>query len=278
MLHLANKIKDTEVDHEIDSYLPAINEVLDGLSKEELIKKMVSVEFNRFINYYKKKRDLSGEKGSERSERNSEPREIRAGDPVRYFVNIGSRDDFDWMQLKDFLKETLDLGRDDVFKVDVKEGFSFFNTDGEHTDKVMSVLNGFDLNGRRINVEISKNDGGSRERRDHNGRSGGGFGGGRSSGGFRGERSSGGERRSSGSFGPRSGGDRSAAPRREGGFSSDRPAREGGFRSERSSSAPRREPGATQREGSAPRRSEGSSDKPASRSFDDAKTRRPRRS
>jgi len=180
LLHLANKIKDTEVDHEIDNYLPAINEVLDGLTKEELIKKMVSVEFNRFINYYKKKRDLSGEKG-ERSERSSEPREIRAGDPVRYFVNIGSRDDFDWMQLKDFLKETLDLGRDDVFKVDVKEGFSFFNTDGEHTDKVMSVLNGFDLNGRRINVEISKNDGGSSSRRDHNGRSSGGFGGGRSS-------------------------------------------------------------------------------------------------
>ena len=236
---------------------------------------MVSVEFNRFIKNYKKKRDLSGEKG-ERSERSSEPREIRAGDPVRYFVNIGSRDDFDWMQLKDFLKETLDLGRDDVFKVDVKEGFSFFNTDGEHTDKVMSVLNGFDLNGRRINVEISKNDGGSRERRDHNGRSGGGFGGGRSGGGFRGDRNSG-DRSSaprSGSFGPRTDrNERSSAPKREGGFSSDRPAREGGFKS----AAPRREPGSSQRE-SAPRRSEGSSDRPASRSFDDAKTRRPRRS
>lgn len=269
LLHLANKIKDTEVDHEIDSYLPAINEVLDGLTKEELIKKMVSVEFNRFINYYKKKRDLSGERG-ERSERSSEPREIRAGDPVRYFVNIGARDDFDWMQLKDFLKETLDLGRDDVFKVDVKEGFSFFNTDGEHTEKVMSILNGYDLNGRRINVEISKNDGGSRERRDHNGRNGGG----RNSGGFRGERSSGGERRS-GSFGPRSGGDRSSSPRREGGFSSDRPAREGGFRSDRESS--RREPGSAQRGERAPRRSE-SSDRPASRSFEAAKNRRPRRS
>jgi ATP-dependent RNA helicase DeaD len=270
LLHLANKIKDTEVDHEIDNYLPAINEVLDGLTKEELIKKMVSVEFNRFINYYKKKRDLSGEKGSERSERSSEPREIRAGDPVRYFVNIGSRDDFDWMQLKDFLKETLDLGRDDVFKVDVKEGFSFFNTDGEHTDKVMSVLNGFDLNGRRINVEISKNEGGGGSgRRDHNGRSsGGGFGGNRSSGGFRGgdrnERSS--SSRSPGSFGPRKeGGFRSDAPKREGGFSSDRPA----FK---------REPGAAQREERTPRRSEGSTDRPASRSFDEAKTRRPRRS
>jgi ATP-dependent RNA helicase DeaD len=256
LLHLANKIKDTEVDHEIDNYLPAINEVLDGLTKEELIKKMVSVEFNRFINYYKKKRDLSGEKGGERSERSSEPREIRAGDPVRYFVNIGSRDDFDWMQLKDFLKETLDLGRDDVFKVDVKEGFSFFNTDGEHTDKVMSVLNGFDLNGRRINVEISKNDGGSSGRRDHNGRSSGGFGGGRSSGGFRGDRNS----------GPR-----------EGGFRSDRNSspREGGFRSDRNSS-PRREPGAAQRS-SRPFSANGES-RPASNSFEAAKTRRPRRS
>ena len=269
LLHLANKIKDTEVDHEIDNYLPAINEVLDGLSKEELIKKMVSVEFNRFIAYYKKKRDLSGEKG-ERSERSSEPREIRAGDPVRYFVNIGSRDDFDWMQLKDFLKETLDLGRDDVFKVDVKEGFSFFNTDGEHTDKVMSILNGFDLNGRRINVEISKNDGGSRERRDHNGRSGGGF---------RGDRNSGGERRSSGggSFGPRKEGggfrsDRNSAPRTE---RSDRPRREGGFSRD---AAPKREPGSFQREERAPRRSGGTSDRPAGRSFDDAKARRPRKS
>ena len=76
------------------------------------------------------------------------------------------------MSLKDYLKETLDLGRDDVFKVDVKEGFSFFNTDPEHTEKVMEVLNNVQLEGRRINVEISKNDGGGR--RDHNGRSGGG--------------------------------------------------------------------------------------------------------
>ena len=256
LLHLANKIKDTEVGTEIETYIPAINDVLDGLTKEELIKKMVSVEFNRFINYYKTKRDLSGERGNDR-ERSSEPREIRAGDPVRYFINIGSRDDFDWMQLKDFLKDTLDLGRDDVFKVDVKEGFSFFNTDGEFTDKVMGVLNGYDLNGRRINVEISKNDGGSNSRRDHGGRSsGGGFGGGKREGGFRGERS--------GGFAPRREGGR------EGGFRSDRgsaPKREGGFRGERSSSAPRREPGAFER---APRRSESSGD--------ETRPKRPRRS
>ena len=203
---------------------------------------MVSVEFNRFLNYYKKKRDIA----SERSERSSEPREIRAGDPVRYFINIGARDDFDWMQLKDFLKETLELGRDDVFKVDVKEGFSFFNTDGEHTEKVMETLNGFDLNGRRINVEISKNDGGSSSRRDHNGRN---SGGGRRDGGFRGERSGSAPRRDGG---------------RDGGFRSDRNSsrKEGGFRGERSGSSSRRE--------GAPRRAESAGDS--------SRPRRPRRS
>ncbi|MEM0578143.1 DEAD/DEAH box helicase [Flavobacterium polysaccharolyticum] len=246
LLHLANKIKETEVDHEIDNYLPAINDVLEGLSKEELIKKMVSVEFNRFINYYKKNRDLSSQSsGSDRRERDDRDSASRGNNSgaTRYFVNIGSRDNFDWMTLKDFLKETLDLGRDDVFKVDVKEGFSFFNTDAEHTDKVMDILNNVQLEGRRINVEISKNDGGGR--RDHNGRSSGGFGG----------RSS--APRREGNF----------APRKEGGFRSDRNSapREGGFRSERGS-APRREGGSTER---APRRSESFGDSP--------RPRRPRR-
>ncbi|MDQ6469326.1 DEAD/DEAH box helicase [Flavobacterium sp. LHD-80] len=256
LLHLANKIKDTEVDHEIDNYLPAINNVLEDLSKEELIKKMVSVEFNRFIAYYKKNRDISTQSSGERRERgDSEPREFNNNGAVRYFVNIGSRDNFDWMSLKDYLKETLDLGRDDVFKVDVKEGFSFFNTDPEHTDKVMEILNNVQLEGRRINVEISKNDGGGR--RDHNNRGGG--------------RNSGGPRRE-GNFAPRREGSGGGFRRNEGG--SDRaPRREGsggGFRGERNS-APR-EGGFRRNEGGsdrAPRRSE---------SFgDSSRPRRPRR-
>jgi len=257
LLHLANKIKDTEVDHEIDNYLPAINNVLEDLTKEELIKKMVSVEFNRFIAYYKKNRDISSQSG-ERRERDDRgegaSRGNSNGGATRYFVNIGSRDNFDWMSLKDYLKETLDLGRDDVFKVDVKEGFSFFNTDPEHTDKVMEVLNNVQLEGRRINVEISKNDGGGR--RDHNGRSSGGGFGGRSS-----------APRREGSFAPRregSGGfgGRNSAPR-EGGFGgrSSAPRREGGF----SDRAPRGE-GSSDR---APRRSESYGDSP--------RPRRPRR-
>ncbi|RYJ42925.1 DEAD/DEAH box helicase [Flavobacterium beibuense] len=204
LFHLANRIKDVEIDHEIDSYLPAIYEVMKDLTKEELIKKMVSVEFNRFINYYKKNKDLSAQKGGE------ERRDFSAGSgAVRFFINIGSRDDFDWMSLKDFLRDTLGLGRDDIFKVDVKEGFSFFNTEAEHAETVMDTFNSMHLEGRKINVEISKNDGGSNSRRrDHNGRSSGG----NSNRGARGERRS-------DSFGggrpPRRDGRDGGAPRRK---------------------------------------------------------------
>ena len=215
LFHLANRIKDVEVGHEIDSYLPAIYEVMKDLSKEELIKKIVSVEFNRFINYYKKNRDLSTQAAGDRRDGGANTGSNNGA--VRYFVNIGSRDNFDWMSLKDFLRDTLGLGRDDVFKVDVKEGFSFFNTEAEHTQAVLDTLNSVQLEGRKINVEISKNDGGSNNRRrDHNGRGG---------------RSGGGGRRSE-SFGA------GKNNRRE--TSSDRPARRGEGRSDSRERRPRR--------------------------------------
>ncbi len=168
LLHLANKIKDTEVDHEIDNYLPAIYTVFEGLDKEELIKRMVSVEFNRFLAYYKKTKDLSSQTAA-----SGEKKTYTPGNEVRYFVNIGARDDFNWMSLKDFLRDTLQLGKEDVYKVDVKEGFSFFNTDAEHADRVMETLNNITIEGRRINVEISKEGAGRGDR--EGGRFGGGF-------------------------------------------------------------------------------------------------------
>jgi len=150
LFHLANKIKETEINHEIDAYLPNINEVLADFSKEELIKKVFSVEFTRFYNYYKKAKDLNVAQGdmSEGSK-----------DTVRYFINIGEKDDFDWMSLKDFLKDMLQLGQDDLYKVDVKESFSFFNTDTKHQELVMNFFKDFELEGRRVSVEISKDTG-----------------------------------------------------------------------------------------------------------------------
>lgn len=62
--------------------------------------------------------------------------------------------------LKDFIRDTVDLDKDDVFKVDVKESFSFFNTDAEVTEKILATFTEFKVDGRFVNVEVSKNPGG----------------------------------------------------------------------------------------------------------------------
>ncbi|MAP80752.1 MAG: ATP-dependent RNA helicase [Aequorivita sp.] len=151
MFHLANNIKDTEINPEINPYLPNINEVLEDFSKEELIKKVFSVEFSRFLNYYKNSKDLNA--AADKSSADS------SKDTTRYFINIGGKDDFDWMSLKDFLRDLLQLGKDDVYKVDVKDSFSFFNTDPDKQELVLNVFKDFKLDGRHINVEISKDSG-----------------------------------------------------------------------------------------------------------------------
>jgi len=159
LYHLANNLKNTEVNPAIDDYLPAIYKELKEVNREELIKKIFSVEFTRFFNYYKNAENLSVEN----------ERESRSGgnsDEVRYFINIGERDGYDWKSLKDFLKATLNLGRDDVFKVDVKNSFSFFNTDADLSDLVMSTFTDFQMDGRFINVELSTKGAG----RDRSGR------------------------------------------------------------------------------------------------------------
>ncbi|WP_405205982.1 DEAD/DEAH box helicase [Aquimarina sp. LLG6339-5] len=180
LFHLANDIAKSEINDEIESYLPSINEVLEDFTKEELIKKFFSVEFSRFHNYYKNSKDLNASRDS-----GGDGPRGRDGS-TRYFINVGEKDGFDWMTLKDFLKENLGLGRDGVSRVDVKESFSFFNTDSEHQDAILAVFEDFRIEGRKVNVEISKDSGrsrGGRRRRDNNG--GGGFKGKRRSDGFK---------------------------------------------------------------------------------------------
>ncbi|MGB5320176.1 DbpA RNA binding domain-containing protein, partial [Eudoraea sp.] len=82
---------------------------------------------------------------------------------------IGERDGYDWMSLKDFLKDTLSLGKDDLYKVDVKESFAFFNADTQHKDLILKTFTNFKVDGRFINVEVSDNPGGGggrKRRRD----------------------------------------------------------------------------------------------------------------
>jgi len=209
LMSLANKIHNTEVNHEIDKYLTSINLLFEDTSKDELIKKFFSVEFTRFFNYYQKTKNLNVT-DSRSSDSDGDRDFSKSDNSTRYFINVGKKDGFDWMKLKDFLKEVLELGRDDIFKVDVKESFSFFNTEAELTPKILAFFTDFKYEGRFVNVEISEDKGRStsrsKRRRSGSGR--------RSDGGDfkpRGERRSGGSSRRSDSSGNRS--DRRSEPR-----------------------------------------------------------------
>ncbi|GGE43257.1 DEAD/DEAH box helicase [Psychroflexus planctonicus] len=155
LFHLVNQIKDTEVNHKIDEYLPKLEEKLMDLSKEDLIKKFFSVEFTRFYNYYKDADSIN-----KPAARDSDYESRERSDETRFFINLGEKDGFNWMQLKDFLKEQLQLDRDGVAKVDVKDSFSFFNVAKSDEPKVMEIFESFTYQGRNVNVEITKDKGG----------------------------------------------------------------------------------------------------------------------
>lgn len=158
LFHLVDEVSKTEPNHQIDSFLPQLEEKLAEFSKEELIKKFFSVEFTRFFNYYKNQNELSSPTASDRDFEGGS-KGSRA-DETRFFINIGSKDGFDWMSLKDMLKEAVQLGREGVQKVDVMDTFSFFNVANEDADKVFEAFKSFELEGRNINVEITKDKGG----------------------------------------------------------------------------------------------------------------------
>ncbi|OIQ28299.1 MAG: ATP-dependent RNA helicase [Bacteroidetes bacterium MedPE-SWsnd-G2] len=242
LMSLANKVNTTEVNHEIDGYLEKINSLFEETTKEELIKKFFSVEFTRFFNYYKKSKDLNVQ-----ASQNSRDDVQYSENSTRYFINVGSRDGFDWMKLKDFLKEILELGRDDVFKVDVKESFSFFNTDKSITPKILEFFTDYKYEGRFVNVEVSEDRGGRNRNRG------------------RGRKDDGGKRRSS-----RGGGEKRFSSNKSGGNSSNRRERRNSEFSGGNRSDSRRSEGRS--EGRKPRRSDSSSGE-----FGSSRPRRSRR-
>ena len=191
LFHLAEKIHNAKVnEEEIANYLPKIYDQLKDLSKEDLIKRFVSEEFNRFLEYYQQAPDLNqkGEGGSQ-----------GGGNMSRFFVNLGELDGLHWKFLKDYLADISGLTNHQLFNVDVKKSFAFFETDNKFKDQILAI-NDKDLkfNDRSVQIELSSGRKGEGGKKSY----GGGGGERRSSGYAGGERKSygggGGERKSYG--------------------------------------------------------------------------------
>ncbi|MFZ4863724.1 DEAD/DEAH box helicase [Sphingobacterium sp. Mn56C] len=199
LFSIVDKLHNVEVNEEqITPFLPAINSSLEDLSKEEIIKRFASLEFNRFLDYYKNAPDLNIEardiRGGERGERGD-----RRGDRAssngytRLFINLGSVDEFNRGEMLGYICNTAKVSGKSIGKIDLKGVFTFFEVQDAEVEKVFEGFKSIDFNGRQVRIEVS-----GEGRSDRGGRSGGGFRGGDRNGR---SRSGSGERRGAGDRG-----------------------------------------------------------------------------
>ena len=152
---LVNKIKEPgeNVDKkQIDPYLPMIMDQLKDMTREELIVNFVSLEFNRFLEYYKDAVDLNipdkkdkpsrerGEKGErgERGERRSRKR--GSGETMRLKINLGQRDGFTPKRVLGLINDTTNNKDIDVHDIEITPRYSFFDVDKSVVKEMMTAF------------------------------------------------------------------------------------------------------------------------------------------
>jgi ATP-dependent RNA helicase DeaD len=208
LLALMHKVHEVKVNEkEISEFLPAVYEALKDLTKDELIKRFASIEFNRFLEYYRNAPDLNGDgKSSDRgaSERYS------SGD--RYFINLGKMDDLDVSTLLELLDDCCGVTKKSIGKIDLKGAYSFFEVDKDKSADILKGFQGIEFAGRAVRVELTEQKSGGGRSRE------------------RSESGSGGGRERERSFGAGSRDRSISGQRSSGGGGRDRNERGGGFR------------------------------------------------
>jgi ATP-dependent RNA helicase DeaD len=233
LYHLIDRMENVNViEDEINDFLPVIYKKLDAMSKEEIIKRFVSIEFNSFLEYYRDAKDLNVDESRERGDRSE------SGSFTRLFMSIGRKDGLTVPKLLGMVNEFTNSRDLKVGRVELGDTFTFIEVDTKYLPLFMASFKDQTMNERPIKVDVAEDQTSS----PRPGRSlyGGGRGGDRGGdrGGFRGGRSGGGDR---GSDRGDRGGSGGGGYKKSYGGSSDRPAYKGGGdrRSDSSRSATR---------------------------------------
>lgn len=164
-------IEKVEVDEEeIAPFLPEVFRKFDLMEKEDIIKRMVSMEFNTFLNYYKNAPEIiqPSEKGGSKSEgadkkgykdRKGEPRERNRKAEAGYsrlFINLGKKDRINPKVFMGFINRVAQGNKVDLGRIDLMQNFSFFEVPEGQAQMVINLLSGQDFDGRQVNVELSE--------------------------------------------------------------------------------------------------------------------------
>lgn len=180
LLKVIDDIEKVKVnEEEIESFLPTIYRKFDWLDKEDLIKRMVSLEFNRFLDYYRDAEDIEvptareerggrrdrndrygsrneryGEDRRDRKRRDNGPRKPEAGFS-RLFINMGKVDSFYSAQLIEMINRRTRGAHVKIGRIDLMKNFSFFEVEQEQAKKVINALSKEQFNGRDVSVEVA---------------------------------------------------------------------------------------------------------------------------
>lgn len=170
LYNLADRLERVEVnDAEIDRYLPGVAKKLSWLTAEDLLKRVLSLEFNRLLNYYKDapKIDFIDEKPAkkDRRDRHERPADPRDKDRrtaergmARIFVNLGKADGFYAGNLIDMLNKNVDGPRVDVGRIDLMPGYSLFDVKKGDAKRIVGALKGLEFFGKRVFSEVADPD------------------------------------------------------------------------------------------------------------------------
>src|SRR5688572_13933374 len=151
LLALMHKVREVKVNEdEIGEFLPAVYEELKDLTKQELIKRFASIEFNRFLDYYRNAPDLNLE------DRKSADEGGRYLTGTRFFINLGKMDGLDTGNLLGLIEDVSGLSRDAIGRVELKGAYSFFEVEKNKADTILNEFKGVEYKGRQVRVEMTE--------------------------------------------------------------------------------------------------------------------------
>ena len=155
LFHLIDRMEKVEVNYsQISAYLPKIYKKLEWLNREDLIKKFVSVEFNRFLEYYKQMPDLNVPEESRSFDKKKGKRSN--ADFTRFFINLGKTDNLQPTTLIGMVNDYTGIRDIELGKIEILKNFSFFEVESSFAGKIIPAFKNKKMKQREINVEIAE--------------------------------------------------------------------------------------------------------------------------
>lgn len=153
LFNLIDTVEKVTVNEEqIARYLPVIFKKLDWLSREDLIKHFVSVEFNHFLAYYKDAEDFNTSSTEDRNDKYGKSKVPL----TRFFINLGDKQRLTPKGLLGLINENLNKRNVEIGKIEIMKNFSFFEVDAQYEKELLRVLNNLSVNGISLFVEPAK--------------------------------------------------------------------------------------------------------------------------